>query len=72
MKWLLRILIAVVVFYGSFQYADQQMGGGVWLIVLPLIALACLLAIFIGEVRGFKLHPMAYAGGSSAPSWASS
>ena len=63
MKWLLRILIAVVVFYGSFQYADQQMGGGVWLIVLPLIALACLLAIFIGEVRGFKLHPMAYAGG---------
>jgi len=63
MKWLLRILIAVVVFYGSFQYADQQMGGGVWLIVLPLIALACLLAIFIGEGRGFKLHPMAYAGG---------
>ena len=46
-----------------FQYADQQMGGGVVAHRLPLIALACLLAIFIGEVRGFKLHPMAYAGG---------
>ncbi|MCU0577694.1 MAG: hypothetical protein MUD15_12880 [Desulfobacterota bacterium] len=63
MKWLLRILIAVVVFYGSFQYAVEQMGGGLWSIILPIIAEACLLAIFIGEVKGFKLHPMAYAGG---------
>jgi uncharacterized protein YacL len=63
MKWLLRILIAVVVFYGSFQYAVEQMGGGLWSIILPLIAEVCLLAIFIGEVKGFKLHPMAYAGG---------
>ena len=63
MKWLLRILIAVVVFYGSFQYANEQMGGGVWSILLPLIAEVCLLAIFIGEIKGFKLHPMAYAGG---------
>lgn len=63
MKWLMRILIAVVVFYGSYQYALEQMGGGVWGIVLPTIAMACLAAIFIGEIRGFKLHPMAYAGG---------
>jgi uncharacterized protein YacL len=63
MKWLLRILIAVVVFYGSFQYAVEQMGGGLWSIILPLIAEVCLLAIFIGEIKGFKLHPMAYAGG---------
>ncbi|HPI94459.1 MAG TPA: hypothetical protein PLT09_14720 [Deltaproteobacteria bacterium] len=63
MKWLLRLLIAVVVFYGSFQYANEQMGGGVWSIILPLIGELCLIAIFIGEIKGFKLHPMAYAGG---------
>jgi uncharacterized protein YacL len=63
MKWLLRILIALVVFYGSFQYAVEQMGGGIWSIILPLIAETCLFAIFIGESKGFRLHPMAYAGG---------
>ncbi len=63
MKWLLRILIATVVFYGSYQYAVEQMEGGIWTVVLPLIALSCLAAVFIGEVRGFRLHPMAYAGG---------
>jgi uncharacterized protein YacL len=63
MKWLLRILIALVVFYGSFQYANEQMGGRIWSIILPLIAETCLFAIFIGETKGFRLHPMAYAGG---------
>jgi uncharacterized protein YacL len=63
MKWLLRILIALVVFYGSFQYATEQMGGGIWSIILPLIAETCLFVIFIGETKGFRLHPMAYAGG---------
>jgi uncharacterized protein YacL len=63
MKWLLRILIAAVVFYGSYQYAIEQMHGGIWTIVLPLIAMSCLAAIFVGEVKGFRLHPMAYAGG---------
>lgn len=63
MKWLLRILIALVVFYGSYQYAAMEMGGGIWSIILPLIAEVCLIAIFITEVKGFKLHPMAYAGG---------
>jgi uncharacterized protein YacL len=63
MKWLLRLLIALVVFYGAYQYAVTQMGGVIWAIALPLIAEACLLAIFIGEIKGFKLHPMAYAGG---------
>jgi len=63
MKWLLRILISLVVFYGSYQYSLEQMGGGLWSIILPIIALSCLLAIFIGETKGFRLHPMAYAGG---------
>jgi uncharacterized protein YacL len=63
MKWLLRLLITLIVFYGSFQYAQEQMGGGIWDIILPSIAIICLLAIFISETKGFKLHPMAYAGG---------
>ncbi|HVN71858.1 MAG TPA: PIN domain-containing protein [Desulfomonilia bacterium] len=63
MKWMLRILIALVVFYGSFQYANEQMGGRIWSFILPLIAETCLIAIFIGESKGLKLHPMAYAGG---------
>ncbi|MGD0210111.1 MAG: PIN domain-containing protein [Desulfomonilia bacterium] len=63
MKWMLRILIALVVFYGSFQYASEQMGRGIWIIVLPLISEMCLIAIFFSETKGFKLHPMAYAGG---------
>ena len=63
MKWLLRILIALVVFYGSFQYAVEQMGRRIWSIILPLIAETCLFAIFISETKGFRLHPMAYAGG---------
>ena len=63
MKWMLRILIALVVFYGSFQYASEQMGRGIWIIVLPLISEMCLFAIFFSETKGFKLHPMAYAGG---------
>ncbi|HOJ13571.1 MAG TPA: TRAM domain-containing protein [Deltaproteobacteria bacterium] len=63
MKWLLRILIAVIVFYGAYQYALVQMKGGLWLVILPIIALSCLAAVFLGEIRGFKLHPMAYAGG---------
>jgi len=63
MKWFMRIVIALVVFYGSFSYATIYMGGGIWLIVLPLIAESCLVSIFLSEVRGFKLQPMAYVGG---------
>jgi uncharacterized protein YacL len=63
MKWLLRILIALVVFYGSYKYASEQMPGEIWNIILPVIAELCLIAIFISETKGFKLHPMAYAGG---------
>jgi uncharacterized protein YacL len=63
MKWFLRIVIALVVFYGSFNYATLQMGGGIWLIILPILAGLCLIAIFVSETRGFKLHPMAYVGG---------
>jgi len=59
----MRIVIALVVFYGSFSYATIYMGGGIWLIVLPLIAESCLVSIFLSEVRGFKLQPMAYVGG---------
>ncbi len=63
MKWFLRIVVALVVFYGAFMYAAQRMGGGPWTIIMPLIAEACLALIFIGEIRGMKLHPMAYVGG---------
>jgi uncharacterized protein YacL len=63
MKWFLRAIIALVVFYGSFNYANLEMGGGMWIFILPLIAEACLLVIFISESKGFKLHPMAYVGG---------
>jgi uncharacterized protein YacL len=63
MKWFLRIAIALVVLYGSFNYAALHMGGGIWLFILPAIAEACLLVIFIGEIKGFRLHPMAYVGG---------
>ncbi len=63
MKWFLRIAIALVVLYGSFNYAALHMGGGIWLFVLPAIAEFCLLAIFISEIRGLRLHPMAYVGG---------
>ncbi|HON38214.1 MAG: PIN/TRAM domain-containing protein [Desulfomonilia bacterium] len=63
MKWFLRIAVALVVFYGAFMYAHLQMGGGIWLIILPGIAEACLLMVFIGEIKGLKFHPMAYVGG---------
>ncbi|MGC9324612.1 MAG: PIN/TRAM domain-containing protein [Desulfomonilia bacterium] len=63
MKWFLRIAIALVVFYGAFNYAALHMGGGIWLVILPLLAESCLAAIFVSEIRGFKLHPMAYVGG---------
>ena len=63
MKWFLRIAVALVVFYGAFMYASLNMDGGIWLILLPGIAEACLLLVFIGEIRGLKFHPMAYVGG---------
>lgn len=66
MKWFLRVVVALVVFYGAFNYAYTEMrflGGGIWLVILPLIAETCLFAIFVSEARGFKLHPMAYVGG---------
>ncbi|MBN1636105.1 MAG: PIN domain nuclease [Deltaproteobacteria bacterium] len=63
MKWFMRIVIVLVVFYGSFSYATIYMGGGIWVIVLPLIAESCLVSIFLSEARGFKLQPMAYVGG---------
>jgi len=63
MRWFLRIAIALVVFYGSFNYAALHMGGGIWLIILPAIVEACLFVIFISEIRGLRLHPMAYVGG---------
>ncbi|HPW69047.1 MAG TPA: TRAM domain-containing protein [Deltaproteobacteria bacterium] len=63
MKWFLRIAVALVVFYGAFMYASLHMEGGIWLIILPGIAEACLILVFIGEIRGLKFHPMAYVGG---------
>jgi uncharacterized protein YacL len=63
MRWFLRFLVALVVFYGSFMYAVQHMGGGVWLFILPTITEICLFAVFFSEIRGMKLHPMAYIGG---------
>lgn len=63
MKWFLRAVIALVVLYGSFNYANLQMGGGIYNFVLPILAELCLFAIFISESKGFKLHPMAYFGG---------
>lgn len=63
MRWFLRILVALVVFYGAFMYAVQHMGGGIWSIIFPVIAEGCLLVIFVSEIKGMKLHPMAYIGG---------
>jgi len=63
MRWFLRILVALVVFYGAIMYAVQHMGGGIWSIIFPVIAEGCLLVIFMSEIKGMKLHPMAYIGG---------
>ncbi len=63
MKWFLRIAVSLVVFYGAFMYASLQMEGGIWLIILPAIAMVSLALIFIGEIKGLKYHPMAYVGG---------
>lgn len=63
MKWFLRLAIALVVFYAAFMYATLEMGGGIYQIVLPFIAEACLAIIFISEIRGLQYHPMAYIGG---------
>ena len=63
MRWFLRVLVALVVFYGAIMYAVQHMGGGIWSIIFPVIAEGCLLVIFMSEIRGMKLHPMAYIGG---------
>ncbi|HNU73665.1 MAG TPA: hypothetical protein PKM95_02355 [Deltaproteobacteria bacterium] len=63
MKWFLRIAVSLVVFYGAFMYASLQMEGGIWLIILPAIAMVSLALIFIGEIKGLKFHPMAYVGG---------
>jgi uncharacterized protein YacL len=45
------------------MYASLQMEGGIWLIILPAIAMVSLALIFIGEIKGLKFHPMAYVGG---------
>lgn len=63
MKWFLRIAVALVVFYGAFMYAQLQMEGGIWLVILPVIALSCLALVFVGEMKGMQFHPMAYVGG---------
>lgn len=63
MKWLVRLVLAIVVFYGTYNYALGQMGGGMWLLILPGIAELCLAAIIFEEIKGFALHPMAYVGG---------
>lgn len=63
MKWFLRIAVALVVFYGAFMYAQLQMDGGIWLVILPVIALSCLTLVFVGEMKGLQFHPMAYVGG---------
>jgi uncharacterized protein YacL len=63
MKWFLRMAIALVVFYGAFMYATLQMGGGIYQIIVPFIAEACLAIVFVSEIRGLKYHPMAYIGG---------
>lgn len=63
MKWFLRIAVALVVFYGAFMYAQLQMDGGIWLVILPVIALSCLALVFVGEMKGMQFHPMAYVGG---------
>lgn len=63
MKWLIRLAIAIVIFYGTYNYAALHMGGGMWLIILPGIAELCLAAIVFEEIKGFGKHPMAYVGG---------
>lgn len=63
MKWLVRLAIAIVVFYGTYNYAAIHMGGGMWLLILPGIAESCLAAIIFEEIKGYALHPMAYVGG---------
>lgn len=63
MKWFLRVVVALVLFYGAFMYAAMEMGGGIWLIILPFIVEACLALIFMSEIRGLQFHPMAYIGG---------
>ena len=63
MKWLLRALIALLVFYSAYQYAALNLGRGVDAVIIPVVAVVFLVGIFLQEYSGFKLHPYTYLGG---------
>jgi uncharacterized protein YacL len=63
MKWVVRLAIAVIIFYGTFTYARQNMKEWYWLIILPAIGLLSFASIVFSEMRGYAMHPMAYVGG---------
>jgi len=64
MKWLIRIFIALLVFYGAYNFALACIGGDLWPILLPVLALILLLVIFIKEYKGFTSSGSTYIGAS--------
>jgi uncharacterized protein YacL len=63
MKWVVRLAIAVIIFYGTFTYAQQNMKEWYWMVLFPAIGLLSFASIVFSEIKGFSLHPMAYVGG---------
>ena len=63
MKWIVRLAIAVIIFYGTYTYALQNMKEWYWKVLLPAIGLLSFGSIVFSEIKGFSLHPMAYVGG---------
>ncbi|MCD6570068.1 MAG: TRAM domain-containing protein [Deltaproteobacteria bacterium] len=64
MKWFIRILIALLVFYGAYNLALVYPRGELWPILIPGLALVSLIIIFIKEYRGFSSPASAYIGAS--------
>ena len=63
MKWLLRALIALLVFYSAYQYSALNLGRGLDAVLIPVVSVVFLVGIFLQEHSGFKQHPYAYLGG---------
>lgn len=65
MKWLLRTILILVVFYTTFSFSTFYTDNLVYsYIVASLAALVCLSIIFIQEKRGFRHSAATYCGAS--------
>ena len=41
MKWVVRLAIGVIIFYGTFSYAQQNMKEWYWMVIFPAIGRQC-------------------------------